>query len=343
MFNRVTAVLAQSRTEYFGLRSMDPMRDLGGVADLIEEAFATELDHSGQNALRELRLLSRMKPALWWMIQFNPDHSDFLSGFVWEEDGKIVGNITVNRTSAGSRRWLISNVAVSENYRGRGIGRSLMDAALELVHEYRGTSVSLQVRGNNQRAKRLYHSLGFQEISGTTYLRMGRVPRIDGIYALPPLPQRLILRPRKYDSKDTLEAYHLATASTPPSTQKEWPLYRRSFQLGTQQWFHNILCPMVGSGPSEHWAIEDGQRFVALLDVHPGVFKQSHQIRLVVHPDWRGQVEALLIGQALDYLYAWRNKSISVKHPSEHREAITAFQDFGFKEDQTLLWMKREM
>jgi hypothetical protein len=89
MFDRVTAVLAQSRTEYFGLRSMDPMRDLGGVADLIEEAFATELDHSGQNALRELRLLSRMKPILWWMTQFNPDHSDFLSGFVWKRMGKL--------------------------------------------------------------------------------------------------------------------------------------------------------------------------------------------------------------------------------------------------------------
>lgn len=343
MFDRVTAVLTQSRTEYFGLRSMDPMRDLGGVADLIEHAFAAELDQSGQNALRELRLLSRMKPALWWMAQFNPDHSDFLSGFVWEEDGKIVGNITVNRASAGSRRWLISNVAVSEDYRGRGIGRSLMDAALELVNEYRGTSASLQVRGNNQRAKRLYHLLGFQEISGTAYLRMGRVPRIDGIYALPPLPQGLILRPRKYDTKDTLEAYHLATSSTPPSTQKEWPLYRRNFQLGSQQRLNNILGRMVGIGPSDHWVVEDGRRFVALLDAHPGAFKQSHQIRLIVHPDWRGQLETLLVGQALDYLHAWRNRSIAIRHPSEHSEAITGFKNFGFREDQTLLWMKREM
>ena len=132
------AVLAQSRKEHFGLRPMDPLKDLKGVADLIEEAFAADLDRSGQNALRELRWLSRLKPLLWWMITFNPEHGDFLSGFVWEEDNRVVGNITVNQSSPGSRRWLISNVAVAKEYRQRGIARGLMYAALELVNEYHG-------------------------------------------------------------------------------------------------------------------------------------------------------------------------------------------------------------
>jgi len=57
---------------------MNPMRDLRGVADLIEAAFANDLDQSGQNALQELRWLSRMKPVLWWMVSANPDHTDFL-------------------------------------------------------------------------------------------------------------------------------------------------------------------------------------------------------------------------------------------------------------------------
>ena len=90
------AVLARRRTEkYFGLRPMDPLKDLRGVADLVEEAFANDLDRSGQNALQELRWLSRLKPILWWMVYASPDHTDFLSGFVWEEDDKIVGNIMI--------------------------------------------------------------------------------------------------------------------------------------------------------------------------------------------------------------------------------------------------------
>ena len=71
------AVLVHSRKEYFGLRPMDPMKDLKGVADLIEEAFIHDLDRSGQNALRELRWLSRLTPVVWWMVTFNPDHTDF--------------------------------------------------------------------------------------------------------------------------------------------------------------------------------------------------------------------------------------------------------------------------
>ncbi|MEM7344562.1 MAG: GNAT family N-acetyltransferase, partial [Chloroflexota bacterium] len=141
--------MTHTRDEYFGLRPMDPLKDLGGVADLIEAAFADDLDSAGQNALRELRWLGRIKPVLWWMVYFSIDHTDFLSGFVWEENQTIVGNITVNRASVTSRRWLISNVAVAEPYRGRGIARSLMDAALELVKEYNGRSVSLQVRSDN--------------------------------------------------------------------------------------------------------------------------------------------------------------------------------------------------
>jgi ribosomal protein S18 acetylase RimI-like enzyme len=322
---------------------MDPMKDLRGVADLIEEAFANDLDRSGQSALRELRWLSRLKPLLWWMVYFNADHSDFLSGFVWEENGKIVGNITVNRTSVGSRRWLISNLAVSENYKGQGIGRSLMDAGLELVKDYNGAAISLQVRADNIPAKRLYQSLSFKEISGTAHLRLGRVPRINGIYFLPLLPQGLVLRPRRYNnSQDTLAAYNLATASTPPTVQKEWPLYRHSFQLGVQQQLNNLFCRLIGSAPSAHWVVEDGQRFVALMDVQPAVFK-THQLRLIVHPDRRGHLEKLLIGRALDYLYPWRNRSIIIKHPSNHIEAIEAYKDFGFQEEQTLLWMKREM
>ena len=52
---------------------------------------------------------------------------------MWEEDSKIVGNITVNRTGIGSRRWLISNLAVAKQYRGRGIARGLLETGLELV------------------------------------------------------------------------------------------------------------------------------------------------------------------------------------------------------------------
>lgn len=334
------AAITRSRTQSFGLRPMDPLKDLRGVADLIEEAFADDLDRSGQSALRELRWLSYMKPLLWWMVIFSSDHNDFLSGFVWEEDRKIVGNITVNRTAPGSRRWLISNVAVSKNYRGRGIARGLMYAGMELVKEYHGASISLQVRADNTTARHLYESLSFKEISGTTYLRLQRVPKVDK-QALPPLPTEVRLRPRHFDVIDARQAYHLASASVPPEVQREWPLRQTRFRLdGQEQWLTNFFHKVVGGGSAAYWVVENGDSFVATLNIHPGVLGKAHQLDLIVHPDWRGYLEKPLIGRALAYLYPWRGAGITLKHPADHKEAIEVYKEFGFKESQTLIWMK---
>ena len=49
----MTAVVARSRTKSSGLRPMEPDRDLTGVANLIQSAFAEELDRNGQGMLRE--------------------------------------------------------------------------------------------------------------------------------------------------------------------------------------------------------------------------------------------------------------------------------------------------
>jgi ribosomal-protein-alanine N-acetyltransferase len=58
----------------------------------------------------------------------------------------------------------IANLAVDPSGWGTGIGRALLDAALE-EGERRGTSaVYLEVRDSNERARRLYHSRGFEEV-----------------------------------------------------------------------------------------------------------------------------------------------------------------------------------
>jgi GNAT superfamily N-acetyltransferase len=339
----MAAVLTRSKSEYFGLRPMDPMQDLRGVADLIEKAFASELDNSGQSALRELRWLSRLKPVLWWMVYANADHTDFLSGFVWEENNEIVGNITVNRSSPGSRRWLISNVAVAEAYQGRGIARSLMYAAIELAREYNGLSISLQVRADNAPAKHLYQSLNFKEISGTSYLHLKQIPNLAMPPPLPRLPTGVMLRQRNFSSADARRAFNLASASMSLTAQKEWPLRQNKFRLSSQAQIGGFFRRLIGSGSAAYWVIEDGRRFVSLVDIQPGVFGQPHRIYLVVHPDWRGVLERSLISRALAYLSPWRRNGIMVKHPSDHLEAIESFKEFGFEETQTLLWMKREM
>ncbi|RME75947.1 MAG: GNAT family N-acetyltransferase [Chloroflexi bacterium] len=333
------AVIARAQNSAFGLRPMNPFRDLRGVADLIAEAFADDLDQAGQNALRELRWLSRMKPVLWWMTTFNAEYSDFLTGFVWEEDGRIVGNVTVSQTSPGSQRWLISNVAVSRPYRGRGIARCLMDAALELVRECRGRVVTLQVRANNEPARHLYRSLNFCEVTGTVYMTLPYIPAVKRSV----FPAEVRFRRRRFNYVDTLKAYQLACAATPPEVQKEWPVRRSRFQVGLDAQLAGLFARLLGGPASAFWVVEKEDRFVGMMNIYAGMFGQSHRLELFVDPQWRGKLEHPLISRALQYLQKWGAWGVQVRHPADHPEAVEVYRALGFQEEQTLIWMKREM
>ncbi len=336
----VVLVHAGEKEEHFGLRPLDPMTDLAKVADLIEEAFAQDLDRAGQNALRELRWLSRLKPLLWWTVRFSPPHTDFLSGFVWEENGKIVGNITVNRNTPTSRRWLISNLAVAGPYRRQGIARGLMYAGIELAREYYATSISLQVRADNEAARRLYQTLNFKQIGGTTSLRLRRRPARQPTH---PLPGAARLRSRQANLADTRRAYELALAATPQEAQKEWPVRRSRFQLGLAEQLGNMIRRLIGGGPLAYWCVEENSRFVAAVEIYPGIIGRAHRIEMMVHPEWRGRLEKPLLNRALNFLARQGRREIRVKQPVYHPEAIEAYRELGFQEEQTLLWMKREL
>ncbi len=151
-----------------GLRPLVAPDDLPAVAHLIEIGFGAELDPAGQSMLRLFHQWGN--PFGWTRLLFPPPS---LYGFVWVEDGAIVGNLTLRR--AAPRRkggYLIGNVVVHPDYRRRGIARALMERALEEVRRRRGRWVGLEVRVDNAPALSLYRRLGFVEVGETVhYLR----------------------------------------------------------------------------------------------------------------------------------------------------------------------------
>jgi ribosomal-protein-alanine N-acetyltransferase len=67
-------------------------------------------------------------------------------------------------------RWLVAdevhvlNVAVDPGHRARGLGGSLMREVLREARERDATAVTLEVRRSNEAGRRLYESLGFEEV-----------------------------------------------------------------------------------------------------------------------------------------------------------------------------------
>ena len=94
------------------LRHLDLRRDLNGVADLIEVCFLAQMDGDGLEYLRRIRETARNQSSFWFL--FPPDNASIpLHGFVWEEEGKLIGNLTlIPFFRDGSLNYLIANVAV---------------------------------------------------------------------------------------------------------------------------------------------------------------------------------------------------------------------------------------
>ena len=146
------------------LRPLDHSRDLMTVANLIEECFRDTIDPDGVEYLSYLRDVARQEQTVPGWAVYNAQIRSRFDGFVWEEDGRIIGNVTLLPAKKnGKRIYLIANVAVKADYRGRGIGRKLTERALAGVRERKGTSTWLQVREDNPLAHDLYLSMGFSE------------------------------------------------------------------------------------------------------------------------------------------------------------------------------------
>ena len=67
-------------------------------------------------------------------------------------------------TETKSDEFFISNLAVFEEYRGKGIALKLLQNAEKMAIDKGINKLSLYVESDNQHAKRIYKKFGFQEV-----------------------------------------------------------------------------------------------------------------------------------------------------------------------------------
>ncbi len=163
------------------LRPLDVRRDLGGVADLVEQCFADTLDTDGKRYIQQMRSLARNPGTLNWIGSFSERTYLPLSGYVWEEEKRVVGNLTlIPYHIQREQTLLIANVAVHPDYRRRGIAYRLTAKALEHARQRGIQATWLHVREENEPAIKLYRSLGFRERARrTTWISNGQTPKLE--------------------------------------------------------------------------------------------------------------------------------------------------------------------
>ena len=89
------------------------------------------------------------------------EHPAVYFGCARSDDGAVLGYVVAWFVADEGE---IANLAVSPEGWGSGIGRALLDAALDEAARRNVESVYLEVRDSNARARRLYQSRGFEEV-----------------------------------------------------------------------------------------------------------------------------------------------------------------------------------
>ncbi len=319
-----------------GIRPFDIGRDLRPVAKLIADAFSHELDDNGRAALRELRILSYMGGLVRLLSRSTGDFQDVFNGFVWIEDGQLVGNVTIQKADSSGHRWQIANVAVAPAYRGRGISRALMEAALQHIYEIGGTWAVLQVRANNAIARGLYERLGFESMGGHVNMFAPQPPRnVD----FPDIPNLVSIQPAQ-----SKLLYDLVVSQYNPEAQW-WRMPRRSqFQLTLEQQLNEWMNRVIGKQATYRKAVQTYRdRFDAAVVLTARRWRGPHEFKLWVRPPEQGRTERLLVQWVMATLQAYPLWPVRTSLSTTHQEAKLALEEFGFQTEFTLLTMRRLM
>ena len=305
------------------IRPINPKRDLGQVADLIELCFADTLDADGKRYLQRMRKAAQSHRTSW-LERATIQITDTADGFVWEEDGRIVGNISlIPFANLGNFIYLIANVAVHPEYRRRGIARSLTSVALDWIDKKRNRSVWLQVRDNNPPAYKLYESVGFIERARRTTWKClpGKIQgtAISGVRITSP------------KSNDWGDHRKWLLQNYPENLFWYWPLSPIAFRSGLWQLFTRI----VFETRFRHWAVKREGKLLGVLSWR-ATHTYADQLWLAAPPE----NEDIVLQTLLPHL-RWperRQRPLSIDLPVDRAsDTLTAA---GFHPDQTLIWME---
>jgi ribosomal protein S18 acetylase RimI-like enzyme len=308
------------------LRAMNMFRDLSAVADLIEVCFADTMDNDGQRYIADMRRASRDNGFLQWASHMTENATLPLTGFVWEEDGRIVGNASlVPFRERGKRIFLIANIAVHPEYRRRGIARLLTQRAMKYGWDRKAAALWLHVRDDNPGALRLYQELGFEEIARRTTWVAKPDPHLPQPFSDVQIVPR---HPRFWiQQQEWLRRLH------PEALAWYRSFNFNSLRPGLMNWLYLFFVDVN----IKQWAAVRGAKLLATLSWVP---QGGRAEPLIAATGERSGAEAL--AQLL--IHARRTLTgqsrLSLEHPAG--EMTEAFLAAGFTERRTLIWMRAE-
>ncbi|MBN2146482.1 MAG: GNAT family N-acetyltransferase [Anaerolineales bacterium] len=309
------------------IRRLDARHDLVAVADLVELCFDQTLDPDGRSYLQSMREAARNAQLLGWTSSFYDYAPTPLSGYVWEEEQQIIGNLSLIPIKVqGQRCYLIANVAVHPEQRGRGIARALTTTAMNYARSRQVQAVWLQVRDDNPPAIHIYRSEGFGERARrTTWYSNNEAtsPPPAGDIAI--CPRRLHHWPQQ-----RLWLHQLYPAELSWHLPLNWSAIRPDL-LG-------ILYRLFTIESVHHWAAERAGEMLGVI-TRRRCAGYTDELWLAAP----GQVEPLATRLLLAQARRMRplSRPLTLNLPADFARQVLL--EAGFSPQQTLIWMESRL
>jgi ribosomal protein S18 acetylase RimI-like enzyme len=326
------------------LRPLNVLRDLPQVADLIELCFRSTMDDEGHSYLQQMRRASNDRDFLSWAGRLMDSASMPLAGYVWEENGRIVGNVSlVFQTYRGRRIAMIANVATDPGFRRAGIGRALTQRAMEAARQKGTVEIWLQVRDDNPTAIRLYSELGFVERARRTTYRSKPFyssPSVVGPAASGTPGTSSHTGPRGVAGISVLrrtEARHWparqAWLERAHPEELSWYAHWNWRSLGPG--LGNYLSRLFMDSPMRQWSAVQQDQLKAAVAWMPST-RAPNSLWIAAPQDADGAALRLALEAARRDLA--HQSRLAIEHPAG--EASRAILESGFEATRTLLWMR---
>jgi ribosomal protein S18 acetylase RimI-like enzyme len=316
--------IALSSTAMGHLRRLDMRHDLAKVADLVEVCFYDTLDPEGKQYLNDMRRAAQNASFMGFASSLIEEASMPPSGYVWEEDGRLVGNLSLIPILVhGKKGYMIANVATHPDFRGRGIATALTETALKHAQEHGASTVWLQVRDDNPSAIHIYVTNGFKECMRRTSWYSG--------------PNRL--------EQPTAAGVKVGNRQTRHWVlQREWLTYIYPTDLSWHLPFDwNLFRVDVWGKIYRAFSLESLHHFsVERNGVLKGVVSWRHSngytdtIWLAVPEQIDGEATLVLLLNARTAIR--KEQPLSLNFPSD--VAVNVLREAGFYAHQTLIWME---
>jgi ribosomal protein S18 acetylase RimI-like enzyme len=320
----MTALSASIQAENPHLRPLNILRDLPAVADLIEKCFAETMDAEGRSYLQQMRRAGQDSLFLRWASNAVETASMPLSGFVWEQNGDVVGNVSLIPYHHNHKKiYLIANVATHPDWRRRGIGRQLTLAAMQRAAQRHSYATWLHVRDDNPGAIALYDSLGFQELARRTMWQAN---------------------PDRNASPDGLGISIAKRSGRDWTLQEAW---LRRIYPGLMEWYQSMPWRSLraGLGPAfyrfmmdydvRHWVVRNNGNPQAILSWQ-AMSNRNDRLWVAVPPEGSERALTALLLQVRREM-PWR-QTLTLDFPAGQYNG--SMEAAGFHIHRTLLWMK---